>query len=270
MKEASTGVVTLEAATNVVEGDEPSLVSMMIAFMYENDYDPRLEQNTLLADERHDDGEPGIGIEAPLSESASKEMVASTNDEDDWVAGMSTKAKKQKRKKKSTAPLMMDFSTELDTPAPPAAFANSFLPVHAKIFALGSKYHIPHLQDRALAKFKADACRWSKKELIESIAIAFNTSPDNDSLRDAIKAIITENSAQLTDDSAFEDAVNNIQGLAFELFKLQTYRNSGQRTCVSCNSVYQSRCAVEGCVKVSFGYSGHRCDKGSLCMNCHD
>ena len=92
----------------------------------------------------------------------------------------------------------MSASSALPTPS-----GKSFLAVHAKVFALGSKYDIPHLQRRSLAKFKAAARVLSKAEPIESMPIAFNTAPDNDGLRIAIKAIITANSARLIDDSAY-------------------------------------------------------------------
>ena len=147
--------------------------------------------------------------------------------------------------------------------------ARSFLPVHAKVFALGSKYDIPHLQRRSLAKFKAAARLWSKDELVESIPIAFNTAPDNNSLRVAINAIITANSARLTDDSVFEDAVNGVEGLAFELFRQQTLHRRGRRTCLGCNLVYKSRCAVDGCPPNGFG-ERHKCDKGDICMSCRN
>ena len=142
---------------------------------------------------------------------------------------------------------------------------------NANVFALGSKYDIPHLQTKALTKFKVAARLWSKDELIESIPIVFNTAPDNDSLRVAINAIITANSAQLTNDSAFEDAVNDIEGLAFQLFRLQTLHRGGQRTCLGCSVVYESKCAVQGCPREVFGgVERHICDKTGICTGCYN
>lgn len=261
-------MITLEAATNILEGDDPFVVGLMIAFLYENDDQPRIDQMTTLVDEHHEDEEPGIGIEAPVSESPNNEILASIDKGDTWIAGKGRKAKKEQ--KKSAAMRRRDSSEDMGSPPPPAAFPKKLLPVHAKVFALGSKYDIPHLQRRSLAKFKADARLWSKDELIESIPLAFNTTLDNSSLRVAIKVIITENCALLADDLAFEDAVNGIEGLAFELFRLQTHHSRGQRICLGCNSVYESRCAVKGCPLDPFSRDRHTCDKGGLCVHCHN
>ena len=190
MKEGSTGAITLKASNDVTEGDDPYAVSLMITFLYENDYQPRLLQTTSLLDKHEDDGEPGFEIEAQVSKSTNNEALVDYDQDEMWMSSKNGK----KAKKKSAALRMKDSSEEASPPVPPIAFAKSFLAVHAKVFALGSKCDIPHLQRRSLAKFKAAARLWSKDDLIESIPIAFTTAPDDNSLRIAIKAMIREQS----------------------------------------------------------------------------
>ena len=265
IKEGTTGVITLEAANDVTEGDDPNAVGLMIACLYENDYQPLPPEITSLLDEHDNDRDTEVVVEAHGTKSTHEATPVDDDQDEMWAS--SKKGKKAKRK--SSALRGKDSTGKELSPAPPTASGKSFLAVHAKVFALGSKYEIPHLQTKSLAKFKAAARLWSKDELIESIPIAFNTAPDNDSLRIAIKAIITANSARLTDDSAFKGAVNGIEGLAFELFRLQTLHRQGQRTCLGCNLVYQSRCAVEGCLN-HWGGELHTCDKGDVCVNCRN
>ncbi|KAK5162668.1 uncharacterized protein LTR77_011258 [Saxophila tyrrhenica] len=183
-KEGSTDVITLKAASDVIEGDDPSIVDLMITFLYENDYQPRLDQIALSIDEHHQDEGPGIAIEVPDSESTSNEVQGPIDHGNPMEVGKGKKAKGKKNKYASLR--AQDLSEDINAPAARPTNAESFLPVHAKVFALGSKYDIPHLQSRSIAKFKATACLWSKDELTEAISIAFNTAPDNNGLRVAI------------------------------------------------------------------------------------
>ena len=268
MKEGSTGLITLEASTDVTEGDDPYAVSLMINFLYESDYQPQLLQTTSLVGEQGEQGDHEdlrLGVEAHVSKSTYDETPVDDNKEEMWISSK----KGKKAKKKSAAFRMKDPSAEEETPPePPTASAKSFVAVHAKVFALGSKYEIPHLQRRSLANFKAATRLWSRDGLIESIPIAFTTALDNNSLRITIKAIVTANSALLIDDPAFQDVINGIEGLAFELFRQQTHYRGGQRTCLGCRAVYRSRCAAQGCL--SHWGEMHTCDKGDICMNCRN
>ena len=66
--------------------------------------------------------------------------------------------KKGKRAKRKSATLRGKDSTRKElSPTLPTASRKSFLEVHVKVFALSSKYEIPHLQTKSLAKFKAAA-----------------------------------------------------------------------------------------------------------------
>lgn len=265
-KEGSTGVIPLKAAEDVVEGDDPYIVGLMIAFLYENDYQPNIEPPLSSLELEENCGASGGNIEPVPSPSMCEEALV--NFEPDHVMaddGWKPPKKNKKGKNKKTGSTKKDVSNEkISSGASPKCS----LAVHAKLFALGSKYDIPHLQTRSLAKFKAATQQpWSTDEFIESIPIAFNTAPDHDGLRTAIKAIIIEYSEEFTDDSAFQTAVADIEDLAFELFKLQTHHRRGQRICLECNSVYQSVCVLRGCPVDNF-YENHTCDSRGFCANC--
>ena len=272
MNERSTGVISLQAANDVIDGDDPYAVSLMITFLYENGYRAQLTQDTSLRVEHGKDGDTEVADEAHILNSTDKDTLDHSDQKSMWAS----KASKSKKGKKSAVLRTKDSSGEEIPPPPYVTFATSFLTVHARGFALGSKYDIPHLQRTSLAKFKAAACLWSKDdllwskdELIESIPIAFTTAPDNNGLRIAIKAIITANSALLIDDPTFQDAINGIEGLAFELFRQQTHHRGGQRTCLGCSSVYKGRCAAQGCSS-HWGSEMPTCDKDDVCMNCRN
>lgn len=120
-------MITLEAATDVTEGDDPFVVGLMIAFLYENDYQPRLDQITTVVDEHHKDEEPRIGIEAPLSWSTNNDTLANIDHSDTSIVGKGRKAKK--KKKKSAAMWRQDSSEETGSPTQLASFTKSPLPV---------------------------------------------------------------------------------------------------------------------------------------------
>lgn len=259
-------MITLKAADDMTEGDDPNAIGLMITCLYQNDYQHLLPENTSLLDEHDNSEDTMVGVEADVSKSALEETPIDNGQDEMWVS-----SKKRKKAKKGAALRMKVSSEEEMSSMPPTSSEKSFLAVHAKVFALGSKYDIPHLQTKALAKFKVAARLWSRDELVESIPIAFSTAPDNDSLRITLKAIITANSARLTDDSAFEDAVNGIEGLAFDLFRLQALHRGGQRTCLRCNVVYKSNCAIGGCPREGFGgFERHICDNAGICTHCYN
>ena len=91
MKEGSTGVIMMKASNDVTEGDDPYAVSLMITFLYENDYQPRLLQTTSLLDEHEDDGDPGFEIEAQVSKSTNNEALVDYDQDEMWMSSKNGK-----------------------------------------------------------------------------------------------------------------------------------------------------------------------------------
>jgi hypothetical protein len=130
--------------------------------------------------------------------------------EDVW--GIRTKKKKGK---KGRAP-----AAEPETEPPP----DISLEMHAKMFAIASKYDIKSLEPTARKKFKARFdFDWSPADLIAAIDIVCNHTPDGEiELRNALKDAIVRHAATLVQQPGFEEAVGNIDGLAYDLFCLKT------------------------------------------------
>jgi hypothetical protein len=101
---------------------------------------------------------------------------------------------------------------------------NSFLEMHAKMFAIASKYDIKSLEQTARKKFKVEfEFDWSPADLIAAIDIVCNHTPDGEiELRNALKDAIVRHATTLVQQPGFEAAVGNIDGLAYDLFCRKT------------------------------------------------
>jgi hypothetical protein len=132
------------------------------------------------------------------------------NANDPWGPPFQEKDKKKGKKKRGF----------LAVEPPP----DSFLEMHAKMFAIASKYDIKSLEQTARAKFKAQFdCDWSPTDLIASIEIVCSHTPDSEfALRDALKDAIVRHATTLVKQPGFEGAVGNIDGLAYDLFCRKT------------------------------------------------
>ena len=97
-----------------------------------------------------------VGVDASVSKITHEETPNDPVQDEMWTSSR----KGKKARKRSVALRTRDYSEEEICPVPPPASATNFLAVHARVFALGSKYDIPHLQRRSLAKFKAAARVW--------------------------------------------------------------------------------------------------------------
>ncbi|KAI7240294.1 hypothetical protein KC343_g7155 [Hortaea werneckii] len=98
--------------------------------------------------------------------------------------------------------------------------------MHAKVYALGSKYQIPSLQSTSLKKFEAAAAlAWDSEEFVHAVHLVYTTTPDSDKgLRDIAAHVILEHEKELCDKPAMEAVVRSFDGLAYNLFKSQTKR----------------------------------------------
>jgi hypothetical protein len=128
--------------------------------------------------------------------------------EDMWGAPPSKKGKKGKKGKAPAAEPPPDILLEM----------------HAKMFAIASKYDIKSLERTAREKFKEQCCSdWSAADLITAIEVVCNHTPDREfELRDALKDAIVRHATTLVKQPGFEGAVGNIDGLAYDLFCRKT------------------------------------------------
>ncbi|KAK5170565.1 uncharacterized protein LTR77_005153 [Saxophila tyrrhenica] len=96
--------------------------------------------------------------------------------------------------------------------------------MHAKMYALGSKYGIKSLQDVAKIKFSEAACyAWNDRRFVDAIQVVYTTTPDEDKgLRDITTRTIHEHCAQLVRKPRVAVCMHSINGLAFDLLVRQT------------------------------------------------
>ena len=101
----------------------------------------------------------------------------------------------------------------------------SFLEMHAKVFAMASKYDIKSLEDTAREKFIDTLHRgWWSVDLIAAIEIVFNHSPEDEhELRNAFTTAIVESTSILNGNDGFKEAVESIDGLMYDLFITADY-----------------------------------------------
>lgn len=96
--------------------------------------------------------------------------------------------------------------------------------MHAKMFAIASKYDIKLLEQTAREKFNDQLIvDWSPADLIAAIEIVCNRTPDREiELRNTLKDAIVRHAATLVQQPGFGEAVANVDGLAYDLFCRQT------------------------------------------------
>jgi hypothetical protein len=106
----------------------------------------------------------------------------------------------------------------------------SFFGMHAKVFAIASKYDIKPLECTVRRKLKDQTeCILDIADLIAAIHVVFNFTPDSEfELRNILKDIMVRHALALVQHPDFEDAVASIDGLAYDLFRLKTYARRGR------------------------------------------
>jgi hypothetical protein len=102
----------------------------------------------------------------------------------------------------------------------------SFLEMHAKVFAIASKYDIKTLERAACEKFRRQSVgEWSPADLIAAIDIVFNRTADDEissELRNVLKEAIVRRAIDLVQYPGFKEAAESIDGLLFDLFCRKT------------------------------------------------
>lgn len=140
-----------------------------------------------------------------------------------------------------------NYHQQQTKPAPvlkPSGDCNTAM--HAKVYALGSKYGIRSLQAVAKIKFaEAATYAWNNSTFIEAIDLVYKNTPDDDKgLRDIVARTIIDHSAVLTPKAGVEACVRNIDGLAFDLLKLKSTSKPDVDgpSCNKCGSSKVGRC----------------------------
>lgn len=206
------GLKAAQESTPELGHDHPRSVKLMINYLYFHDYDLRTakapvsvsigedckdEASTLRAAEveqtaeRHQSqsGAPDLDIETTIDEPPQQ------NDASDcWELGSSGKKEKKEKKKTKKAAIWEPEPEPEPEPVPEPVFEYhhlptdsadaalsavqgppSFLAMHAKVFALASKYDIRSLECEARKKFKDETQRsWETIDLIAAIHVVFN------------------------------------------------------------------------------------------------
>lgn len=239
-----------QESTPDLEDDDPRAVKLMVDYLYLHDYDPRtaIALVPVLIDEDYKEEEStDRAAEVEQAVDVSVDGTVEMNVADD-IWGFGSVAKKGKKGKKimkrphmwqpepepqpesETVPGSMFGGYHLPTDSADAAPSTvqghlSFLEMHAKVFAIASKYDIRSLECVARKKFKDETQRsWEIVDLIAAIHVVFNLTPDGEfELRNILKDTIVRHALTLVQYPDFEDAVAGIGGLAYDLFRRKTY-----------------------------------------------
>ncbi|KAF2716048.1 hypothetical protein K431DRAFT_258318 [Polychaeton citri CBS 116435] len=117
------------------------------------------------------------------------------------------------------------------------------LVLHTKTYALGDKYDIPPLKDIALHRFLGDVeDAWNNDDFPEAARITFTTTPDSDlGLRNVVTEVLLQHSTELACKPEIEAVVKDLNGLAYNLWKLTNARRTGP-TCIACRNVFVRAC----------------------------
>ncbi|KAH9826501.1 hypothetical protein Tdes44962_MAKER00464 [Teratosphaeria destructans] len=117
--------------------------------------------------------------------------------------------------------------------------------MHAKMYALGSKYSIPSLQTVALGKFmEAASYAWNTDDFVTTIGLVYTNTPDEDKgLRDIAARTIIKHSSTLLQRPEIESQVRSISGLAYDLLSLHSAEvkkhNAGIPACMECDKEFE-------------------------------
>ncbi|KAF2162410.1 hypothetical protein M409DRAFT_27035 [Zasmidium cellare ATCC 36951] len=227
--EGEEGVIELKAVDSYGEDedfscDDPDAVSSMVDFIYLGDYGLS----------------PSAAVAATSSTPAAQQtnIFAAPDDEEiapveappvDWSSVAPPKRNKKKRHVDSFGwgVPQQGFCTEHDPEiGSPTRIPQSkgSLTMHARLYALAVKYNLSDLKKVAIEKMKlAVRGTWDREDFAKAIAVAFGATPDGDrGMRDIIIQTILSCSANLVSDPVVEKAINAVDGLPFELFKLQS------------------------------------------------
>jgi hypothetical protein len=145
---------------------------------------------------------------------------------------------------------------------------------HAKLYAIGGKYGIPHMKEAAKKRFHEEVEKEIASEIfVEAAKLGFTTTPDSDrGLRELIVRAMIGNAVKLQHNEEMNNLICSNKDLALELWKATTALPCGPicskcstalvvRTCKWCNEAdVKQNCFVScECDRVKHG--GQECVK---------
>jgi len=188
----------------------------MMDYFYLGDYDlaTTLERDRVTP--WPDDG----AVQSVAGDHTADSLGQPTDPDDPWGSWVPKKKKKK---------VVINFGSEPgpepepepEAPIPASTSRDAHpLELHAKVFAMASKYDVESLELTARKKFKDQLRRqWYVGDMITAMDVVFNHTPDREiKLRDALKDAIVMYATDVVRDPGFEAAVAGIDGLAYDLF----------------------------------------------------
>lgn len=123
--------------------------------------------------------------------------------------------------------------------------------MHAKMYAIGTKYDIASLKAAAREKFStAIEHAWDRPVFARVIRLVFSTTADEDEgLRNQLVEIIQRNESALACNPDVEAAILSIDKLSYRLWKANATRDNTSKgpKCLVCGNAYTQRCQDRPC-----------------------
>lgn len=204
--------------------DEPSLVALMVDYLYQLDYEFKPEPCdpviAHLGQESTDTPEPKSPFAQVVGkfEDLSAQQVEAADEI--WLS----KKKKSKKGWRSEWDSMTSHAPNLQPAADDTSVANENnereLCIHAQMYALADKYGIYDLKNLARDKFEGVASRdWNGRGFPLAVEIVYSSTPESDhGLRDVVVNTISAHK-ELLEKVEVEALVKQVNGLAFGLLK---------------------------------------------------
>lgn len=246
-QEGQSRVIDLASVDQDECGDNPHSIKLMIDFFYHSTYDPR-DCKTWY------EYLNGCNATAPIT-------AASTEEQDDTNKPAGTCVQAEGKDENV------------------ANSSNKKLVMHAELYALGSKYQISGLREKACDNFANDVSdEWAIDDLVKAIETTFTKITDSDGrFQSIVRNACVERVAWLIDNKDFRSVVESIDGLGLQLFDDLFRQGEGFQTrqCAMCGTFSRSKCAEETCCHGwkdggSMGYYlPWHCDLG-ICSECRE
>jgi hypothetical protein len=216
-QEGESGIIELKVFSNEcpdVADDDPRAVKLMIDYLYLRDYDPAT------ADEYKSLHTVEAGVETMFAEPNVDSMTARSSEHADAIPADQNPNLREFWDSWAKETIELDPESSLGPGDP----NTSFLEMHAKMFVIASKYDITPLKDAAFKKLKYQTkLDWRGPDLIAAMTIVFSQTPESSTkLRTIFKNVIVKHARTLVKVSGFQEAVADIEGLAYDLFLRQT------------------------------------------------
>lgn len=268
-QEGDTGIINLKSADHEHQGkadDDPEIVRLMIDLLYTGDFHPESvssRTHVLVSDDRTFSSSHPIQAASEQPTATMIDIAHPLHTDDNHEAPRMPKVSKKDKRKKARTGWQEPSPEALVTGSMTTGCSEDHLQTNALVYVIAIKYDIRPLMHAALEKFKAGSKgNWDRQDLIATIPIVFHRIPDTETgLRGNLITLI-ENAHDLLTDQAFRDAVETVEGLAFELFRRIGSLARCQKICKCCTLAFLSRCALDGCEtwpSSKFG-GGHSCD----------